>query len=386
MADGESFPLSPWLPMEPQGVARVMSGAPFAWWLAGGFAVERWVGEQHRPHDDIDILVSRENQGALREWLADWVVAVADPPGQLRTWNLGEQLPEAAHDIWARRKEAAGWELQVMLFEAREETWIYRRDQRIAGALDDFGVVIDDIPCVRLEIQLLYKARSPRPKDDLDLDYALPRIDALQRATLKRWLQIAHPTSPWLPQLGAPTTPARGEAAVGLPSGTAEIVPWDPRWPTIYAEEASQLDLILSDLEPLVEHIGSTSVVGLAAKPAIDIAVGLRDDTRVAEAHRRLSDAGYDGGGDRGPERGGITFSVGPRSGRTHFVHLLTTPSQRWSDYLAFRETLRRDRGLRRQYGLVKAEAAQRHAKDRPAYGDTKKPFIASALKAITSR
>lgn len=379
MTANDGLPTTPWLPLSPQEVADAFVDAPFAWWLAGGYSIERHVGVSFRPHEDIDIEILRTDQDALREWLADWVVAVADPPGHLRHWPRGHRVPEHAHDIWARRDDASGWQLQIMLLDTQREAWVYRRDARIGGALDDLGSVIDGIPCLHPEIQLLYKSKSPRPKDEIDFEHALPVMNALQRATLRRWLQITNPKHPWLHHLDKPHMPTRGDDPVGLASGTTEIVPWDPRWPMHYASEAQRLRSLLADLDPVVEHVGSTSVVGMAAKPVIDIAVGLRDDAQVAKAHRRLIDAGYDGGSDRGPERGGITFAVGPRSARTHFIHLLSAPSPRWSDYLAFREALRSDPRLRRSYGLIKAEAAEQHPDDRPSYSDAKKPFILDA-------
>jgi hypothetical protein len=201
------FPAA-WSPMAVDEVAALMRGAPFFWCLAGGHALERLAGWPYRSHDDIDIVVLRPDQLALQEWLGTWTLAVADPPGTLRPWMRGELIPWRAHDIWAHRSRAAAWELQVMIQETQNDLWYFRRDDRVHGRIDDLATTIDGVPCLRPDLQLLFKAKSAREKDELDFQYTLPSLSVVQRQTLANWLRLTSPNGhPWIGALEQFTGP-----------------------------------------------------------------------------------------------------------------------------------------------------------------------------------
>src|ERR1700694_1145532 len=82
----------PWEALTVDQVATRLAAAPFPWWIAGGWAIDLFVGHQTRPHDDIDIVVLRRDQRAVQEAMADWELWAADPPGSLRPWSPGESL------------------------------------------------------------------------------------------------------------------------------------------------------------------------------------------------------------------------------------------------------------------------------------------------------
>jgi hypothetical protein len=182
-----------------------MFGAGFFWCLAGGHAIERVVGRPYRPHEDIDIVVLRSEQLAVREWLHDWELAAADPPGSLRPWLPGERLPWRVHDVWCHRPESRAWELQVMLQEADAQCWYFRRDDRVHGHLDDLAKMVDGVPCLRPDLQLLFKAKSLRPRDELDFQQVLPFLSENERVTLAQWLRLTSPNGhPWTAALEEP--------------------------------------------------------------------------------------------------------------------------------------------------------------------------------------
>ena len=195
----------PWAPLSPEEVARVFRGAPFAWWLAGGYAIERFVGRPLRPHGDIDVLVLRPDQAALRRHLADWDCWAADPPGRLRPWPVGETLAEPIHDIWCRRAPDSPWALQLMLDESEGGNWRSRRNPAISRPLAELGAPdAEGIPVLAPEIQLFYKAKAPRPKDELDFAVAAPLLSPSQSAWLRWAIETTHgPAHPWLEQLRA---------------------------------------------------------------------------------------------------------------------------------------------------------------------------------------
>lgn len=184
---------SPWSPLPVPVLASLMRGAGFFWCLAGGHAVERVVGHPYRTHDDTDIVVLRPEQLAVQAWLGDWHLSAADPPGMLRPWTIGERLPWRVHDVWGRRVESSGWELQIMIQEADGESWYFRRDDRVNGRIDNLATIVNGLPCLRMDLQLLYKAKSSRPRDEADFQQLLPHLTDEQRRTLAEWLRLTCP-------------------------------------------------------------------------------------------------------------------------------------------------------------------------------------------------
>ncbi len=82
-------------------------------------------------------------------------------------------------------------------------TWVYRRDSRIRGPLRKFGSVLQGLPCLRPEIQLLYKSKEPRPKDELDFEMCLPLLGPEPKEDLARWLVLLYGSGahPWQARL-----------------------------------------------------------------------------------------------------------------------------------------------------------------------------------------
>lgn len=183
-------------------VVEVMRGAGFFWCLAGGHAIERMVGRPYRAHGDLDIVVLRSQQLLVQDWFRGWTLAAADPPGALRPWAAGEKLTWRVHDIWARRPSATGWELQIMIQEDDATSWFFRRDDRVHGRIEDLRIEVGGVPCLRPDLQLLFKAKSSRPKDDLDFLQLLPVLSDQHRQTLWEWLDLTSPNRhPWMPAL-----------------------------------------------------------------------------------------------------------------------------------------------------------------------------------------
>jgi len=196
------IPYNTWQPLSVCDVVQLFAHASFSWGLGGGYAVEQFLGTAIRAHDDIDIVVFRDEQLRLQQWMTGWQLYAADPPGTLRPWLADEDLPVGIHDLWGHRRNAHAWQLQIMLAEVEGDEWFSRRNHRVRGQRNDLLVTYDGIPCVRIEVQLLDKARNLRPKDERDFRACLP----LLRTEAKRWLanqlHQTHPEGhPWLPSL-----------------------------------------------------------------------------------------------------------------------------------------------------------------------------------------
>lgn len=199
---GVEIPYTTWEPLPLDEVVTSFSGAPFRWCLAGGYAIEQFLGTSIRTHGDIDVLIYRDEQLDAQRWLNGWRLYAADPPGTLRKWMAGENLPFGIHDIWGHRAGSTAWGLQIMLMEVEGDKWFSRRNPLIRGRRDDLIAVYNSIPCIRVEVQLLYKAKGRRPKDELDFQAALPLMSAEAKSWLKESILIAHSDNhPWLDAL-----------------------------------------------------------------------------------------------------------------------------------------------------------------------------------------
>jgi GrpB-like predicted nucleotidyltransferase (UPF0157 family) len=161
-----------------------------------------------------------------------------------------------------------------------------------------------------------------------------------------------------------------------LTEAPIEIVSYDPAWPARFGEEAKELRRALAAwLVGPIEHIGSTAIPGLAAKPVIDImaAVETLDASRPAIA--ALADLDY----RYAPYRADSEhwFCKPSLAFRTHHLHLIPLESSRWSETIAFRDYLRAHSRIAAEYEDLKRRLADVHRFDREAYTEAKGPFVA---------
>ena len=169
------------------------------------------------------------------------------------------------------------------------------------------------------------------------------------------------------------TVPEPPSSVSQLPKQPVEIVEFDPAWPAMFEEEKARILEACGEWLETVEHIGSTSVPGLAAKPIIDMMPGLRrleDGRHCIEPMEKL---GYQYLGEYGiPER--LYFNRGvPRS---HHVHMFVVGHGQWDRHLLFRDYLRTHPQAAAAYADLKRELARRHREDRDAYTDAKTEFV----------
>lgn len=191
-----------WAPLSPTQVADLMTGTDRPWLIAGGHAIDLFVGHRTREHADLDIFLLRRDQQAIHEALSGWEVYAADPPGRLRPWAAGEILPLGVHDVWCRPSAAEPWRVQFMLDEADGHTWVSRRNPQVRRPLRELRhTAANGIPFLTPEVQLFYKARGRRPKDEQDLDVVLPHLSGPQRDWLKKALLVTDRAHPWLARL-----------------------------------------------------------------------------------------------------------------------------------------------------------------------------------------
>jgi GrpB-like predicted nucleotidyltransferase (UPF0157 family) len=154
-----------------------------------------------------------------------------------------------------------------------------------------------------------------------------------------------------------------------------EIVEYDPSWPLFYQEEQARVAERLAGLAESIEHIGSTSVPGLAAKPIIDLLVTVAHLGPVDLYRERLESLGYTFFPVLGsPER----LAFGKGSPHTHHLHIVEQGGEEHLRPLAFRNYLRAHPETARQYEALKRALAARFQHDRSAYNQAKTDFIHS--------
>jgi GrpB-like predicted nucleotidyltransferase (UPF0157 family) len=156
------------------------------------------------------------------------------------------------------------------------------------------------------------------------------------------------------------------------------VAEYDPRWPARSARLRDQLAAALGPLAVRIEHVGSTAVPGLAAKPIIDLDVVIATADDLPAVIERLRLLGYDHEGDLGVP-GREAFSAPPGS-PPHHLYVCPAGSRALARHLALRDRLRADPVAAAAYADLKRALAARFRHDRVAYTEGKTAFIDSLL------
>jgi hypothetical protein len=191
-----------WEPLWPTDLLGLLAGLGAPWWVAGGWALDLFLGRNTRTHEDLDVALLRRDQLALPRHLRGWDLRYATPEHTLEPWD-GSPLELPVHGIWARRaaRATAPWSCEFLLNEQRDGYWVYRRDERIKRPLEEIGGVRDGVPYLRPEIVLLYKSTDDSPKNAADFDVTLPSLDADGCSWLAEALAVCNSRHRWLASL-----------------------------------------------------------------------------------------------------------------------------------------------------------------------------------------
>ena len=156
------------------------------------------------------------------------------------------------------------------------------------------------------------------------------------------------------------------------------IAAYDAEWPRQFAALAARLKAVLGTRALRIEHVGSTAVPGLAAKPIVDLDVVVSGAQDLAPAIAQLTAQGYVADGELGvPGREALRA---PAGATPHHLYLLVEGAAELRRHLAWRDALRADAALRDAYAALKHALAERHPTERAAYTKGKSEFIAAAL------
>ena len=172
----------------------------------------------------------------------------------------------------------------------------------------------------------------------------------------------------------------------GPKRGTVRLCPHEEGWEREAEATIRQLRGLLGDLAEDIQHVGSTSVPGIMAKPIIDIAVAVRSFEAVLERREALEAAGFYYRTDKIEDqllfaRG--SYYTGEGEEQTHFVHVVLAGSEGWRDYLNFRDYLRAFPEEAGAYERLKLRLAAEHPEDmgREKYLEGKRDFIRGIIE-----
>lgn len=161
------------------------------------------------------------------------------------------------------------------------------------------------------------------------------------------------------------------------------VTSYDKTWAKDFIEIRDELNTVLKDLVLGIEHVGSTSVEGLSAKPIIDIDVVIQDRDKLPEVISALQKLGYFHEGDQGiPGREAFKYE-GKDHLRKHHLYVCAQDAEELRRHIAFRDYLRNNLDAVAEYSRIKEEGAMLYPWDIDKYIEHKSPFIESIYKRI---
>ncbi len=345
-----------------------LDAAGVEWWVDGGWGVDALLGYETRPHDDLDFAVRAEDLPRLAEVFPDFRHVDEDqwPSAYVLRDERGRQLDFHPLEL---DESGDGWQPQADGPPARWPREALEGHGSIGGR---------EVRCTSPAFQVeshLYKGY-----DDVDwaaveslcdhFDLALPPGGRPGFVHERRGVQAAPTTARQLAAMRV------GDA---VPSGGAVVLAeYDPDWPRLFEREAARIRTALGDRALRIEHTGSTSVPGLAAKPIIDITLVVEDTTAEPAYVPALEAAGYVLR-IREPDWFEHRLFKGPDTNVN--LHVFSSGCEEVERMVRFRDRLRRDDADRELYLRTKRELAARDWKFVQNYADAKSAVVQEILE-----
>lgn len=169
------------------------------------------------------------------------------------------------------------------------------------------------------------------------------------------------------------------DSLLGLSNKKISLMPHTELWKENFEKEKNELERRIADVE--IEHVGSTAIHWVPAKPIIDIAMSVEKPERLIDD---IEDCGYEYMGEKGV-KDRFYFVKGLEENRTHHIHLFEKHNQRYQDHLLFRNYLTENRDLAEKYGKLKLELWRKYGGERRKYTEEKADFITHILDKARS-
>jgi len=167
---------------------------------------------------------------------------------------------------------------------------------------------------------------------------------------------------------------------IGLARGTVKLLPYSPKWAEAFEKEKKLLSRILNRIVVDIQHIGSTSIPGIVAKPIIDIQLAVHSLPEVSEIRSKLEEVGYEYR-ENGSDDTQILFVKGSEEKRTYYLHISELESSQWQNSIGFRDYLRKNPKRAEQYSNLKKDLASKYSSYRDKYTASKAKFIQETIE-----
>lgn len=171
----------------------------------------------------------------------------------------------------------------------------------------------------------------------------------------------------------------KSHGVLGLERGIVRLHDYNPLWIELYREEEERIKTAIGHLIIELQHIGSTAIPGIKAKPILDMMAGVPRLDQALLCQAPLEALGYDYA-----VRAGIANDCvfGKGLARTHLLHVVEYGSAEWTNHLRFRDRLRNDSELAREYERLKEELSLKFSENRAEYTSAKSKFICKVIAA----
>jgi len=194
-----------WDALHPAEAAELLRGLDVPWYVAAGWAIDLFHGEERREHEDLEIAVPNARFDEVAALLNDFDVFVITAPYEATPLSEAAERMEDTHQTWVRDPASGRWRVDFFREPSDGNTWMCRRDTSISMPYERLiERSPDGIPYGRAEVVLLFKAKhAHQEKNRADFADTLPRLGPDRRAWLRAALERVHPGHEWLRELGA---------------------------------------------------------------------------------------------------------------------------------------------------------------------------------------
>ena len=167
--------------------------------------------------------------------------------------------------------------------------------------------------------------------------------------------------------------------SIGLLRGKVILENHDPEWEINASQIVAKLKAILQNVAVDIQHVGSTAIKNIVAKPIIDIVIGVNDFNDILNMNEILASSGFIFRGQDHPDQ--YLYICGEQDFITHHIHVVIYNSESWNNYINLRDYLNSHEDEARDYSLLKLSLAEKYADERKTYTAMKSDFINQLLK-----
>ncbi len=171
---------------------------------------------------------------------------------------------------------------------------------------------------------------------------------------------------------------------IGLKRGVAKLVGYNPKWRQNFEREQQKIRKIFGRDALEIQHVGSTAIPGILAKPIIDIALIVPSLQKAKRYEKKLKEIGYEiKKNDTKKER--LFFTKGPEKKRTHYLHIGKIDSGYAEDMILFRDYLYTHKNAAKKYSELKEKLAEKYQNTREIYTAKKEKLVRGIVKKAVS-